>query len=573
VWAPAPERVCLEVDGEEIPLERGSDGWWRPVQNHHGSYWFVVDGERLPDPRSPWQPDGIRGSSHTVDHSAFAWTDQSWHGLPLASAVLYELHVGTFSPEGTFDGVISRLDHLVDLGVNAIELLPVAEFPGRRGWGYDGVLLYAPHHGYGGPEGLKRLVDAAHGRGLAVVLDVVYNHLGPSGNHLARFGPYFTDRYRTPWGDAVNLDDRGSDEVRRYFCDNAVGWIRDYHLDGLRLDAVHALADRSAIHFLEQLAGEVHNQGDRLGRQVWVIAESDLNDPRLVRPVEAGGYGLDASWSDDFHHALHVLFTGERGGYYAAYEGMADLARALERVYVHDGRYDASRGRTHGRPVGNLRRNRFLGYSQNHDQIGNRARGERLSQLVEPEALGAIAALVLTAPFVPMLFQGEEWGSTSPFLYVTDHDDPELAEAVRQGRRAEFAAFGWDPEQIPDPQSPDSFAASVLDWDSRLQPPHSELLTWYRRLLRLRREHPEFTATGPEDTRVRFDVQRRWLAVERGGFAIAVNLAGHAQLIARPPSARRVLGTYPDHPVVLGPDGLQLPPGTVAIMGPDDHRA
>jgi maltooligosyltrehalose trehalohydrolase len=560
--------VSLVLDGVEIPLEKGRDDWWRPAEEHRGAYWFVVDGEPLPDPRSPWQPDGVRGPSHTVDH-AFPWTDATWHGFPLGAAVLYELHVGTFSTSGTFDGVIERLDYLAELGVNAIELLPVAEFPGRRGWGYDGVLLYAPHHAYGGPEGLKHLVNEAHARGIAVVLDVVYNHLGPSGNHLARFGPYFTDRYRTPWGEAVNLDDRGSDEVRRFICDNALQWIRDYHIDGLRLDAVHALADRSATHVLEQLAGEVHRVGTRLGRQVWVIAESDLNDPRLVRSVEAGGFGLDASWSDDFHHALHVLFTGERTGYYAGYDGLTDVAGALERVYVHDGRYDASRGRKHGRPVGDLARNRFVGYSQNHDQIGNRARGDRLSHLVEPEALGAIAALVLTAPFVPLLFQGEEWGSTSPFLYVTDHEDPKLADAVRRGRREEFVAFGWEPDQIPDPQAATSFASSVLDWDRRLEPPHDQLLAWYRRLLRLRRDHPDLTAASPADTRVRSDERGRWLVVERGDLATAVNLTDHAQLVPRPKRAGQVLAAFPDLPVVLGPDGMHLSPGMVAIVGPD----
>jgi maltooligosyltrehalose trehalohydrolase len=550
-------------------MERDRNGWWR-AEEHHGEYRFVVDGDPLPDPRSPWQPAGVGGPSHTLDHGAFGWTDASWHGRPLAACVIYECHVGTFSPSGTFDGVAERLDHLVGLGVNTIELLPVAEFPGTRGWGYDGVLLYAPHHAYGGPEGLKRLVDACHGRGLAVILDVVYNHLGPAGNHLARFGPYFTDRYRTPWGDAVNLDQAGSDEVRRFLIGNALGWLGDYHIDGLRLDAVHAFADASAIHFLEELSASAHRLSAQLGRQLWVIAESDLNDPRLVRPPEAGGYGLDASWSDDFHHALHVTFTGEQQGYYRSYNGLPDLARALERVYVHDGGYDAGRGRRHGRPVGDLPRHRFLGYSQNHDQIGNRAQGDRLSHLLDGDALAAVAALVLTAPFVPMLFQGEEWGASSPFQYFTDHEDPALAEAVRVGRRREFAAFGWDPEAIPDPQDPATFERSKLVWDERAEAPHAELLTWYRRLLQLRRTHPELLDSRPDRTRVIFDDEQRWVIVARDSLTVAVNLAPQARRIPLTPGSRTILASYPIGAAVAGVGAVQLAAGAVAVLGHDD---
>jgi maltooligosyltrehalose trehalohydrolase len=553
-------------------MERDDHGWWHPAAEHRGAYRFVVDGDALADPRSPWQPAGTFGPSHTVDHEAFRWSDAVWHGRPLAASVLYELHVGTFSEAGTFEGAIEHLDHLVELGVNAVELLPVAEFPGRRGWGYDGVLLYAPHHAYGGPDGLKQLVDACHRRGLAVLLDVVYNHLGPSGNHLARFGPYFTDRYRTPWGDAVNLDGDGSDEVRRFLIDNALGWLEHYHVDGLRIDAVHAFADRSAVHVLEELAGAVGGLGARLGRQLWLIAESDLNDPRLVRPPEAGGFGLDASWSDDFHHALHVAFTGEQEGYYQAYRGLGDVAVALERVYVHDGRYDPGRGRRHGRPVGDLSRHRFLGYAQNHDQVGNRATGDRLSQLLEPEALAAVAALVLTAPFVPMLFQGEEWAASTPFQYFTDHSEQDLGAAVREGRRREFAAFGWAPEDVPDPQDPATFERSRLRWDEAATPPHDEMLTWYRQLVRLRVARADLLDGRAGATRVTFDEEQRWLVVERGAATVvAVNLAAQARRVPVPAGARTVLAGFPSGTAVGGVGAVQLPAGGVVVMAAESE--
>ncbi|MGZ3678250.1 MAG: malto-oligosyltrehalose trehalohydrolase, partial [Ktedonobacterales bacterium] len=456
VWAPNAHRVAVQTLGERVPMNAGERGWWRvevATATPGTDYQFVLDGgEALPDPRSQWQPHGVFGPSRVVDHSLFHWNDAGWQAPPLESALIYELHVGTFTPAGTFDAAIARLDHLKDLGVTHVELMPVNEFPGMRGWGYDGVDLSAPHSAYGGPDGLKRLVDACHARGLAVLLDVVYNHLGPSGNYLSRFGPYFTDRYHTPWGPAMNLDGAQSDEVRRFLCDNALIWLRDYHLDGLRLDAVHAFYDTSAIHLLEQLAEEVAELQSHLGRHLVLIAESDLNDPRVVRSREVGGYGLDAQWSDDFHHALHAVLTGEQSGYYADYGTLADLAHALEHAYVYDGRYSASRKRHHGRPTTSLPGHRFLGYMQTHDQVGNRARGERSSALLSPRRLKVAAALVLTAPFVPMLFQGEEWGATTPFQYFTDHQDANLARAVSEGRRNEFAAFGWNPDDVPDPQ-------------------------------------------------------------------------------------------------------------------------
>ena len=533
VWAPKPKQVDLVIAGRAQPMRRVDGDVWQlelPDAGPGTDYGFSLDGgEPLPDPRSGWQPEGVHGPSRVVDHQAFAWSDHGWQAPPLAAAVLYELHVGTFTPAGTFEAVIGRLDHLIDLGVTHVELLPVAEFPGRCGWGYDGVDLFAPHHAYGGPEGLKRLVDACHSHGLAVVLDVVYNHLGPSGNYLSQFGPYFTERYHTPWGAAVNLDDAGSDEVRRFFCDNAKMWLRDYHFDALRIDAVHAFADHSAIHFLEQLGQEVRALGAALGRHLALIAESDLNDPRVVRAPEIGGYGMDAQWSDDFHHALHTALTGETRGYYADFGGLPDLAKAIEGAFVYDGRYAPSRKRRHGRPPEGVPTSRFLAYLQNHDQVGNRARGDRSSHLMSPGKLEIAAALILTSPFVPMLFQGEEWAASTPFQYFTAHDEPELGRAVSEGRRREFAAFGWKPEDVPDPQSPETFARSVLRWDEIDDEQHARILDWHQRLIALRRRTPELGAVAAERAVARFDQGRQWLMVDRGPYSVACNLSKDRQ--------------------------------------------
>lgn len=569
VWAPAAKRVDVVVAGRRRSMEPASDGWWsaEPPEALPGAdYAFVLDdGEPLPDPRSPSQPAGVHAPSRLVDHDAFDWTDAGWQAPPLASAVIYELHVGTFTSEGTFDSAIERLDLLADLGVTHVELMPVQEFDGTRGWGYDGVDLFAPHHAYGGPDGLKRLVDACHARGLAALLDVVYNHLGPAGNYLAKFGPYFTDRYATPWGPAVNLDGPGSDEVRRFLCDNACAWLRDYHFDGLRVDAVHALHDASAVNFLEQLACEVDRLEAALGRHLVLIAESDLNDPRVVRSRESGGHGFDAQWSDDFHHALHSCLTGERSGYYEDFGALADVAKSLRDVFVYDGRRSEHRRRRHGRPVGGLPRGRFLGYLQNHDQIGNRARGERSAHLMSLGRLKVAAALVLTAPFVPMLFQGEEWGASSPFPYFCDFDDPDLARAVREGRRSEFAAFGWDPSEIPDPLAEDTFATAKLVWEERERAPHAELLDWHRKLIRLRREHPDLRDDRPAAGAVRHDEERCWLVATRGDLTVACNLAIGAQDLALDGAGQRVLlASHPD--VGLGSDRVHLPSDSVAIL-------
>ncbi|WP_131740088.1 malto-oligosyltrehalose trehalohydrolase [Actinomadura roseirufa] len=589
VWAPAAGRVDVETGhGTGVarhPLAHldGRPGWWgAEVQAaaHGTDYGFVLDGgEPLPDPRSPWQPDGVHGRSRVYDHGEFTWTDQQWHGRPFPGSVLYELHVGTFTPEGTFDAAARRLPHLTSLGIDAVEIMPVASFPGHHGWGYDGVHLWAPHEPYGGPDGLKRLVDDAHAHGLAVILDVVYNHLGPDGNRLGEYGPYFTDAHTTPWGDAVNFDQEGSDEVRAFVVQNALMWLRDYHVDGLRLDAVHAIADQRAVHVLEELEGAVASLSAHLGRELFLIAESDLNDPRMVTSRDAGGYGLDAQWSDDFHHALHAALTGERQGYYCDFGSLETLEKALTRVFVHDGTMSSYRGRHHGRPVDVqvTPAHRFVGFLQNHDQIGNRASGDRIAATLTPAQLKVGAALLLLAPFTPMLFMGEEWGATTPWCYFTDHVDPGLARAVSEGRRREFARHGWKGD-VPDPQAEDTFRASVLDWVEPAKAPHRELLDWHRSLIGLRRSRPEANDPRLSATSV-LTGERGWLMMWRGGLGVAANLGGDPVRIpaggptGREPEPRLLLAS--DQAVHLEPDAdgdsgtaiLVLPPASAAVLG------
>ncbi|MGH9189611.1 MAG: malto-oligosyltrehalose trehalohydrolase [Acidimicrobiales bacterium] len=557
VWAPRAQRVDMLTRRGRAAMVAGSDGWHTAERQLDAGddYAFSLDGgPPRPDPRSAWQPAGVEGPSRVVDHSAFPWSDSAWAGRPLADTVLYELHVGTFSPEGTFTGAVARLDHLVDLGVGTIELMPVAEFPGRRGWGYDGVDLFAVNSAYGGPEGLKRLVDAAHGRGLAVVIDVVYNHLGPAGNHLAELGPYFTERYRTPWGEAVNFDGAGSDEVRRFVIDNALMWLRDYHADGLRLDAVHAILDTSAVHILEEMAAAVDGLEAELEREMWLIAESDLNDPRVVTPRDRGGLGIDAQWSDDFHHALHALVTGERNGYYGDFGSLGALAKALRQAYVYDGQHSAYRGRRHGRPPERLRPSRFVGYLQTHDQVGNRARGDRITALIGPGPAKVAAALVMLGPCVPMVFQGEEWGAGSPFLYFTDHEH-ELGRLVSEGRRRELASFGWDPDDVPDPQAPETFDRSRLDWAEMLRPPHSDMLDWYRRLIHVRGSLPSVGVDGTfDEVSVRFDEDAGWLILDRGPVSVVCNF-GKAPV-------RVPIGGMGPVSVLLDSSGTMRPPSS-----------
>ncbi|MFE9304283.1 malto-oligosyltrehalose trehalohydrolase [Streptomyces sp. NPDC006856] len=582
VWAPDADSVVLEAAGVRSPMERdaGREGWWtaRAEALDGDRYGFRVDdGPLLPDPRSRRQPDGPDGPSAVVDQEAYAWRD-GWAGRRLNRAVLYELHVGTYTPEGTFDAAAARLGHLAELGVTHVSLMPLCPFPGVNGWGYEGVSLWAVHEPYGGPEGLKRFVDTAHGLGLGVVLDVVHNHLGPSGNHLPAFGPYFTDTHHTPWGAAVNLDAPGSDEVRAFLIGSALAWLRDYRLDGLRLDAVHALADTRALTFLEELAAAVDALAVELGRPLGLIAESDLCDPRTTTPRPAGGLGLHAQWNDDFHHALHTALTGESQGYYAdfARAPLAALAKTVTSAFFHNGTWSSFRGRTHGRPVDVSRTpaHRFVGYAQTHDQIGNRALGDRLASALSPGLQACAAALVLTGPFTPMLFMGEEWGARTPWQFFTDHTDPELAEAVRNGRRREFGAHGWAEEEIPDPQDPATRDRSCLDWSEPEREPHARLLSWYRELIALRRTLPDLHDPDLASVKTAFDEEARWFAYRRGDLRIVVNLADEPAAIPlglgrHRRSGGRMLAAW--EPVgAPGPDGvLHLPPESCVVLADD----
>jgi maltooligosyltrehalose trehalohydrolase len=569
VWAPLPKKVEVQVGGKNFPMAGGSAGYWMaeiPAAKFGDDYGFILDGEGpFPDPRSAAQPNGIHKLSQLVDQNSFAWTDKNFQATPLSSAVIYELHPGTFTPAGTFLSAIEKLDHLVALGVTHVELMPVAEFSGDHGWGYDGVDLFAPHHAYGTPDDLKKLVDAGHARGLTVILDVVYNHLGPSGNYLAKFGPYFTKKYASPWGECIDFDGANSNEVRRFFCDNALMWLRGFHFDGLRLDAVHGILDTSAIHFLEQLKIEVEQLSAQLGRPLVLIPESDLNDPRLLWPRERGGFQLDAQWSDDFHHTLHTLLTGELSGYYSDYGKLEQLGKALRHAFVYDGNFSAHRRRNHGRSTEGLSGHRFLGYLQNHDQIGNRAIGERSSQLMSLGRLKIGAALVFTSPFVPMIFQGEEWGASTPFCFFTDHREPELAKAVREGRCQEFVAFGWKPEDTADPQARETFEKSKLNWPEIAREPHREMFAWHQKLIRLRRAEPALNDGKMEAVKIHFDEAARWLVMERGDIGVACNFANQQRQIPLPTKKfHNLLASTPDVKFLDG--GVLLPSESVVIL-------
>jgi maltooligosyltrehalose trehalohydrolase len=500
VWAPFHDRVQLSLEGGEcvemVPRERG---WYEVSLEGDCSgqrYRFRMGDDELPDPASRAQPDGVHGASAVVAGD-FAWSDDAWRGIPLSDYVISEVHVGTYTDEGTFDAAAAQLQELVDLGVTAVEVMPIAQFPGDRNWGYDGVFPYAVQNSYGGPDAFKRFVDTAHGLGLAVVLDVVYNHLGPEGNYLGAYGPYFTDRYRTPWGDAINFDGPGSDEVREFFVGNALQWVDEFHVDALRLDAVHAIVDSSAYPFVEQLTNALHAVAYEQGRYVYAIAESAANDARLITESARGGAGCDAQWSDDFHHALHALLTGEQMEYYADFGTVEDLAVAFREGWTYSGRYSPFRGHRFGRPAAGLPGERFVVFAQNHDHIGNRAAGERLSALVDTAGLQVAAAAVLCAPFLPLFFMGEEWGASAPFPYFTSHSDPALVEGVRKGRQEEFAQF-QSAATVPDPQEETTFRSAVLDRRERAKEPHATLLDWHRRLLALRRDVPALRALEPQ---------------------------------------------------------------------------
>jgi maltooligosyltrehalose trehalohydrolase len=550
VWAPRAESLALRVGGRDVGLADAGHGVREATTEAAGGddYAFVVDGNELPDPCTRWQPGGLRGPSRVLDPASFEWSDGGFRPAPLADQVLYELHVGTFSREGTFDGAIPHLRELAEIGITAIELMPVAEFPGARGWGYDGVYLSAAHSAYGGPEGLARLVDAAHAEGLSVVLDVVYNHLGASGvKAMEAFGHYFTDKYETPWGRAINFDDEHSDPVREWVLQSAEGWARDFHVDGLRLDALHAIIDSNPEHLVAAVARRVH--AVRPG--ALVIAESGLNDPRVMRPRDRGGYACDAAWADDFHHVLRVLLTNDREGYYAEFGDIAQLAKAFHRPHVYDGRYSSWRKRRFGAPADDVPAERFVVFDQNHDQVGNRAFGDRLPREAQPLA----AFCTLLAPFTPMLFMGEEYGERAPFRFFSDHIDEKIATATREGRRHEFAAFAQFGEEIPDPQSRGTFEASKL---TRERDP--ELARLYEQLLAARRRMPD-----GEVSAIKWDDAARWLRVLREPFELVCNFSGAPALV--PCRGSQVILATHGGPRP-GQEGIELEPLSGALIAP-----
>lgn len=572
VWAPNANKMAVKI-GDALHLMSGPDeaGWWNvsvEAADSGTDYAFMLDDDATPypDPRALWQPQGVHGPSRVYDHNIFDWSDSLWQGPPLSGAIIYEMHVGTFTAAGTFDAAMERLDHLFELGITHIELMPVAASPGKFGWGYDGVALFAVNDLYGGPDGLKRFVDACHSRGLAVLVDVVYNHFGPVGNYATKFGPYLTHRHNTPWGDAVNFEDAGADGARRFFCDNALMWMRDYHVDGLRLDAVHEFMDRSAIHFMEQLSSEVETLSSTLERKLVLIAESDLNDPRVVTPREAGGYGLDAQWSDDFHHALFTILNveGESKGYYVDFGSFERLAKALTSVFVYDGIYSRYRRHIHGRPVNGLSAHHFIGFIQNHDQVGNRAKGDRLEHIVGMVRAKIGIAIVLMSPFIPLIFQGEEFAASSPFQYFADHDEPAMADAVREGRKREFAAFGWNPDEIPDPDETETFERSKLNWDEIQDGRHEEMLEWVRQLIHLRRHTSCLNDGDLNHLKVKFDEEKQWLTMDRGQVRILCNLGREAVGLENHEGFSPVLSTHND--IEIAADKVMLPPDSLIVL-------
>ena len=544
VWAPGAGRVSLLAGGETIPLREAGGGWWTPpaaAPAGEVDYGYLIDGaeDPLPDPRSRRQPNGVHGLSRTFDAAAHRWGDDGWASPGLDGGAIYELHLGTFTPEGTLDAAAERLGYLADLGVAFVELLPVNAFNGTHNWGDDGVLWYAVQETYGGPAAYQRFVDAAHRHGLGVIQDVVYNHLGPSGNYLPRFGPYLTQGNANTWGDSVNLDGPGSDEVRSYIVENALMWMRDYRVDGLRLDAVHALKDERAVHLLEELAAATEELAEETGRDLFLIAESDLNNDRLIQPRDVNCYGLEGQWSDDFHHAVHVNLTGETEGYYADFESVGALAKVLTAGFFHDDAWSSFRGRRHGRPIdlGRVEPRQLVVFTQNHDQIGNRAAGDRLTASLGYDELALAAVLNLTAPFTPMIFMGEEFAASTPWQFFTSHPEPELGKATAEGRLAEFERMGWDPAVVPNPQDESTFSNSKLDWSEPGSGDHARMLALYRELLALRRIEPALTAPvwpGGVD----FDEDERWLVLYRGPLAVVVNLAAEDRTV----ELRRVAG-------------------------------
>ena len=572
VWAPKAQKMSLKWRDRVLPMDGPNErGWWTLEVAEAGcgdKYAFLIDDDptEFPDPRALRMPEGVHGASELYDHSLFQWHDQLWRGAPKVGSIVYELHIGTFSTEGTFDGAIPHLAHLAALGVTHVEIMPVGTWSGRQGWGYDGVALFATHEPYGGPDGFKRFVDACHANGLSVILDVVYNHFGPVGNYTTKFGPYLNPKRKTPWGDAVNLDEEGSDEVRRFFVDNALMWLKDYHCDGLRFDAVHAFLDLSAIHFMEQISIEVERLSATLAKEFYLIAESDLNDPSVVRSREANGYGMDSQWSDDFHHSLFTVLYKPKGGetgYYDDFGSLADLHKALKHAYVYDGQYSGYRKRRYGRPTDGLMAHHFVHFDQNHDQVGNRGWGERLEHLVGLHAAKVAIGLVLTAPYIPMLFMGEEWCASSPFLYFADHDDEEMRKKVAEGRRREFAAFGFDGD-VPSPEDQATYEMSKLNWNELGEGSHAEMLAWVKALIRVRRGHIALNDGDMHHLLVTSDEEARTLVMERDEVRVLINFGEEPQRFGLLKSERLELVSRDG--VGVGEDRLALPPMTLAVL-------
>lgn len=572
VWAPKANTVTLLADGRHLSMSPGEKGWWH-VQHSELTgdidYGYLIDDAQtpVPDPRSRRQPRGVHELSRTFDPGQFQWQDSGWVSPGLDGSAIYEMHVGTFTPEGTLDAAIGKLGYLVDLGVRYVELLPVNAFNGTHNWGYDGVLWYAVQEAYGGPEAYQRFVDAAHRAGLGVIQDVVYNHLGPSGNYLPMFGPYLTEGKSNTWGDSVNLDGPLSDTVREYIVDNVRMWFRDYHVDGLRLDAVHALHDERAVHILEEIAAAADECAEELGKPLFLIAESDLNNPRLITPRSLNGYGLAGQWSDDFHHAAHTNLTGENSGYYEDFDSLGALAKVLQEGFFHNGTFSSFRERHHGRPLDKdvVNARQLVTAIQNHDQIGNRAAGDRLSAALGYEQLALGAVLSLASPFTPMLFMGEEFGASTPWQFFTSHPEPELGKATAEGRLKEFERMGWDPDTVPNPQDPQTFANSKLDWSEAQDGDHARLLEVYRSLLALRRENPDLMDPDLRKVSVAYDDVGRWLVLRRGSTAVALNFADSAREVPVPFGGADVL--MQTVPVELYGDSMQLPAYGAAILG------
>ncbi len=568
VWAPRRNKVTLEVDGNKVRmLGPSSRGFWSvdvASAGHGSDYAFLLDEDATPypDPRSFWQPKDVHSHSRVLDHHRFTWTDEKFRAIPLPSAVIYEMHLGTFTQGGTFDSAIERLDYLCDLGITHVEVMPIASYEGGFSWGYDGVANYAPDESYGGPEATKRFIDAAHRKGLAVILDVVYNHFGPAGNYTNQFGPYYTEKHVTPWGAAINFEEGGSDQVRRYFLDNALMWLRDYHVDGLRLDATHELIDRSAMHFLEQLAREVEDLSASVGRCLFLIAESDLNNPRVVTSLGANGYGMDAQWSDDFQHALFSILAQEQVGYFEDFGSISDLAHTLKHTFLYEGQYSKFRLKHHGRPVINLSYHHFVGCIQNHDQIGNRAKGERVHMIVGQQAAKLAAGVVFTAPFLPMIFMGEEYAADTPWMYFADFQAEDLRKAVSEGRKKDFAVFGFG-DDVPDPEDPATFQASKLKWEELEDPKHREMHRWYRDLIHLRRKTLSMNLGDPTRMEVVSSDEGRWIYTDRGDIRTVINFADATVRFPMPPHSELLLSshTVPDRM----DDGVFASPMSMAI--------